>query len=1531
MKKLEYNIYKCSSFTSIYTPENIKTQNSSDLSSRWSSESNIPPQYLILKLINPAIVKTVTFGKYEQTHVCNVKKFKIFGGLEPDNLIELLEGGLKNDSVSETFVLRHTIGSGMIPIRYIKIVPLVAWGPSFNFTLWFVEFQGIDEPNVIEWNTKYFTMYREHEIVRLCLKHFRQRNYSNALRALEQDTNVKLEDPLLAEFHTILVDNADYKKAESFLENAMYMGLFSEYIKHKEYQPVWEQIDVGDDNQLRPGMRGGHQMCIDAYTSTIYLFGGWDGNKDLNDLWSYNINTMKWSLLCLDSAAEDGPSARSCHKMCLDTKRKQIFMLGRYLDVQYRCTDTLQSDFFMYDVESGRWMLIAEDTSSVGGPFLIFDHQMCMDVEERILYVFGGRVLAQPSSNPEEPNLTEVVYSGLFAYYVSTSTWRELLVDPGYPLLSSIPTVLSRVGHSMLFHPLQRKLYIFAGQRNKEYLNDFITYQVDTKTVEQIYKKPETDPGNFPAPGFTQRATIDPDTDEIFVLSGLSKEKDKRDDNVQNSVWVYKIKENKWVCIYHNENSGEVYWKKMQHLEPCPRFAHQLVYDHINKIHYLFGGNPGRQVLPKLRLDDFWKLRLCKPTQAQLLQRCKFLIRKHNFEELARTDTVSALMYLRTKLSDIIDHQDPRQTEEFHLLASLLFRDSVEATSTNPLKPETSTSGDTMTVLPEITTDTKHYRRSKLYEQLTAYLPENMVEPRDVEDNIFKDEVPKLKSACTEVMNKLKETAEKSDSREEILAELKHLLQMYIDLLKLAHEAVKYISNKVQFEQVQSLPLPVCQILLQTFTHCKQSDTIYGDYFASLGELLTALFKKASEVQNCFLNLINTIVIFDLRKEKQVFVIAEVGRILSSIGEIVTGLDIKTAAEVWKAFIVFSQTHKDHLKSRMNIAVTLKFLSSEVTDTIPTIIASTDIKTVEKLLKLTHFNLKIIIKLCGLYNEHLDDAYERLFNVFILINRYTSPYLQLQNRSDKFIDLMHAYVEVATEPFLRTVLEDRQFIHCYFKSIRSQFNNNDTRLSATFLTISIMGKLISSRPAVRHQWLSNDPSFNVVCLILSIVDQLHAEFSLDLSLDIPVEMAQIPRTGSLYEFLLVHVCSMIVLLNEIKFKIVQKTLIHSMLQANTWKSIFVSDIWCAVGRYGSGEFCFNHVKFLLELFQSLNKHTRIETVYLSSIIARLYAALADNHKKQLAQEYSLTEYPQLWAKCGIDESLHPQSIDDVINVACQKIDTLFSNKLSVDSFKYVCDILELISNCGHADIRAKNLTGRICKLWGLNFDSQLQNSAWTLRFIGILFQVTAFAIEYFTNEELLKILRIITELVRFNTRIRLFACVMLHALTAKEIDDSPEQNNIFGCISSLFNALLKDSNPLVKQAALETFHYFAHRTSHVTILPATVAGDAKLQEEVSEYIQKIIQGEQDFTAREQYLQTQRSVAVKHVCHESNTPLEPQEKKKKLTNDINVNVIVQRMKHDCDSLVDYTANGGKTENITADISSIIVKLQSVLKN
>ena len=65
-----------------------------DQQSRWSSDTNTLPQFLVLKLSkSPAVVTSVTFGKYEKTHVCNLKRFKILGGLTQDegNMIPLID------------------------------------------------------------------------------------------------------------------------------------------------------------------------------------------------------------------------------------------------------------------------------------------------------------------------------------------------------------------------------------------------------------------------------------------------------------------------------------------------------------------------------------------------------------------------------------------------------------------------------------------------------------------------------------------------------------------------------------------------------------------------------------------------------------------------------------------------------------------------------------------------------------------------------------------------------------------------------------------------------------------------------------------------------------------------------------------------------------------------------------------------------------------------------------------------------------------------------------------------------------------------------------------------------------------------------------------------------------------------------------------------------------------------------------------------------------------------------------------------
>lgn len=54
-------------------------------------------------------------------------------------------------------------------------------------------------------------------------------------------------------------------------------------------------------------------MCLEArsldltsclISETIYLFGGWDGNQDLSDLWSYHVPTQQWTCIARNTEEE---------------------------------------------------------------------------------------------------------------------------------------------------------------------------------------------------------------------------------------------------------------------------------------------------------------------------------------------------------------------------------------------------------------------------------------------------------------------------------------------------------------------------------------------------------------------------------------------------------------------------------------------------------------------------------------------------------------------------------------------------------------------------------------------------------------------------------------------------------------------------------------------------------------------------------------------------------------------------------------------------------------------------------------------------------------------------------------------------------------------------------------------------------------------------------------------------------------------------------------------------------------------------
>ncbi|KAK0210441.1 Muskelin N-terminus-domain-containing protein, partial [Desarmillaria ectypa] len=688
---LLYSIAQGSPHSGQYAPENILVDNPSDQSSRWSGASHgATKQWILLRLHSLAVVKSITFGKV-RSHPCNVKEFQVSVGMTEDNITEIFRGVLKNDSTPETFSIRHTNNSGVcFPTRFVKIIPISSHSPGFHPSIWFVSMTGISDHAYIQNVQKEYDEFRETTALRLILKHLRQRRLLSPYATILERAGLRVEHPLVSDLYDAIVLRGKWDDAERLLIQISDAGLFTEYLQSCQPHAVWQKLHGTNADGDVPCPRGGHAMCIDTARNIIYLFGGWDGQKSLDDLWAYDIKDDKWRVLCHSTSSEqNAPGARSCHKMVFDSKTGSIYVFGRLGD-----GDSLRppsdvrtetptapaapcSEFYRYHTrgaDSGKWDYLAFDTAASGGPPLIFDHQMVMDSDAQILYVFGGRVVDDDVA---------VKYSGLYSYNVRLSKWKHL-----HPTDISGKNIPSRFGHSMVLEPTTKTLFIFAGQRDDKYLSDMYAYDIATNSVTELFS-------NFTASGgpdacFTQRAVIDPRLKELYIFCGLTRAPHAGSLTVlpsepPNWVFRYHSRPGRWVKVLPEQQE-----RKSRHpcQEPVPRYAHQVVYDPSTKTVFMHGGNAGitgameravdgndkQEGGKETRLDDFWRMNLVRrPAVKEIIRRAKFRLRQQQFREMSETvSQVKALAFLQTDVSSVVDHNDPTETELFRSLLTHL-------------------------------------------------------------------------------------------------------------------------------------------------------------------------------------------------------------------------------------------------------------------------------------------------------------------------------------------------------------------------------------------------------------------------------------------------------------------------------------------------------------------------------------------------------------------------------------------------------------------------------------------------------------------------------------------------------------------------------------------------------------------------------------------------------------------------------------------------------------------------------------------
>lgn len=647
---LEYVLDSFSSCFKDYHPKRIIEKEPNNESSRWVTLPTGEEQFVVLRLHKTALITSICFGKYIKPHYGNLKRFKILVGPRKTQMKIVLETGLVNNTKTECFYLENKIP---YPIRYIKIIPMQTYGGLYSFSIWNVELWGVQDIFVLK-KEKEFQEKLKVELNQKIIKYLKEEGSNDIAELYSKRKNIFFEENVLTKLHTAIVLNKDMKEAENIVLSLKEKEEIFEKKASVNITANWEKITT----IRQPCSRGGHQLVYCQEKSSLFLFGGWDGIREFSDLWRYELKKREWFLVSEDTKKEGGPSARSCHRMIVDTKRNGIYFLGRFSDMK---EEALCTDFYFFDLKTYQWTLLSKNVSIEGGPSLIYCHQIVYDENEDRLIVFGGRIV---SSDKKKEN-----FSGLFFYDIKDRKWTSPVFE------KYEQEIITRSDHVMYHDPQRNLLYVCLGRRKNEFIGDVSV--LNSKTGKFVNYFPKVEENGGPLLETVSCGAFDFIRGEaVFFVGWLfveGNEKNFKPKNIKetfkDTLWLFDGK--KWIKIKPkpNENKEE---------KPSSRYASQFVYCKEEDCFYLFGGTID-ELLKKKRANDLWKLKLERKEKNDSIRKILFLIRKEIFKALAKEKKEEALLYLRTKIKEIIDLDEEEILKE---LSSFLFTSTLEEEET---------------------------------------------------------------------------------------------------------------------------------------------------------------------------------------------------------------------------------------------------------------------------------------------------------------------------------------------------------------------------------------------------------------------------------------------------------------------------------------------------------------------------------------------------------------------------------------------------------------------------------------------------------------------------------------------------------------------------------------------------------------------------------------------------------------------------------------------------------------------------------
>ncbi|XP_033224134.1 uncharacterized protein C1orf112-like [Belonocnema kinseyi] len=710
--------------------------------------------------------------------------------------------------------------------------------------------------------------------------------------------------------------------------------------------------------------------------------------------------------------------------------------------------------------------------------------------------------------------------------------------------------------------------------------------------------------------------------------------------------------------------------------------------------------------------------------------------------------------------------------------------------------------------------------------------------------------------------------------------DIKNKLRICENVLGCWKKCLQHLKDlqKVSVSKIKSFPDLLFNAIKSVLCHCKMSEVNYGDIMKDVTDEVTALFRKSNEIMCFFLTVLDSVIMFDVHQDEEFNLLSTIVSEIGDTATLVNCLDLKSLAEMWKKFGRLATIHSEIINSKSPESVTRHFVSLEedIMSLIFSAVKGSQKKVNERNILCGRMLFKILDKLWNTYcrsvsNENADSAIKLLVQMY----RYSPPCLIATKVDPVIIKFIDTNISIELENFLNTIFRSEHFFKALF-----EFGKREDADPVGFhlFTLNLLRKLLKLPYEIQKTWIVGELS--ILDVALANIDLLQLEICLGkLQLQVPRNLGEAPKSMTIYEETLLMIWGLICQVPAADFGAIEQLLVKHLMSGKFWTSLLTTDIWCMIGRVGSSQLCYDHLKYFLMVHEKLSeRENSLEVFILSFLISRLYKLLSDNKKVLLVEDIKSKD-PDFW---------YPLS-----GVLTQKGKSVLRNRIAND-----VDIKQAYQNLNDKpSVKYFTTLTSMLKMLGIYFEEQDKETMETLSNIwnsvaqviedceGIyliivselmmaLFHCEVPSKETFHDGTLSSILKSITSLVPYAPPfVRVKLLYWLQNLALQTIDGS----SFAPPISELYAQLLEDKTPWVRQEAFESFDYFTRNSDNEELVERVVkviVGKPTLSDSITAYIAstpyyKLSGFPNNDAFFRQLIGSPRASRPQHTCYEVN--------------------------------------------------------------